>query len=410
MAIDKLFEDTDASFVDVDGDSDLDLYVVSGGNESKKNNHHLKDRLYLNNGKGIFTSSTDALPKIYANGSCVRPIDYDGDNDIDLFVGSRSITGIFGLSPDSYLLENDGKGNFRNVTSKKAKELIELGMITDAQWVDVNADNKPDLVVVGEYMAPEIFINENGKFKKSSDNGLNNLFGWWFSITPTDVNNDGKIDFVLGNMGENTNYKATIASPMKLYINDFDDNGTIEQICTHFIEGKDKPIHLKNELTKQITRLKKENLKFNDYAKRGIVNLFSEELLKNCQIKKLNYQKSCVAINKGDNTFEIIELPQKIQLSSVQSVICEDINKDGNIDLVLAGNYYHFKPQFARLDASYGEVLLGKGNGHFEVTDSKKTGFFIKGEVRDMKLLDIPDGKLLIAARNNENPKTFLLK
>jgi hypothetical protein len=408
LETDANFEDTAASFLDADGDGDLDLVVGSGGNE-RTSPENFKNRLYLNNGKGIFSKSTTVIPSASTNVAVIAPYDFDQDGDVDIFVGSRSVPGVYGIDPKHLLLENDGKGNFANVIDKKAFKLNTIGMITDAVWEDVDNDNKKDLIIVGDWMAPQIFKNTGRRLAVYKSN-LSGYSGFWNSVQCVDLNNDGKKDLILGNKGTNTSYKATAKNPMRLFINDFDSNGTIEQISTRTIDEKDMPINLKQELAKQIPSIKKKNLNYSDYAKKTIQEIFAPEVIANSLQKMAVIQESIIAINKGNGQFEIQIMPQEVQLSTVNTSCVLDINKDGNLDIILGGNQYEFKPQFGRLDSSHGSVLLGNKKGKFSLLPYPKSGIFITGEVQKMKAIKTKNkAASFIAVLNNASPKLFTI-
>lgn len=406
LETDANYEDTAASFFDADGDGDQDLLVGSGGNE-KEDQANYKNRLYLNNGKGLFTKSKSNIPTNNNNVSIIAANDFDNDGDMDVFVGSRSVPGIYGIVPKQLLLENDGKGNFSNSTGKKAFKLDEVGMITDAVWEDIDNDGKKDLIVVGDWMVPTIFKNTGRRLAEFKSN-LTNYPGFWNAVSCVDLNNDGKKDLILGNKGTNTPYKATATNPMKMFVNDYDANGTIEQITTRTINGKDIPVHLKSELAKQIPIIKKKNLSYDDYSKKSFQELFAEEIINNSIQKMVNTQESIVAINKGGGKFEIKVLPKEVQFSSVNTICTIDVNKDGILDIILGGNQYEFKPQFGRLDSNFGSVLLGSKNGTYTWTSYAKSGFYIKGEVKHLqKIKNKNNTNSIIAVINDATPKTF---
>lgn len=406
LETDANYEDTAATFFDADGDGDQDLLVGSGGNE-KEDQANYKNRLYLNNGKALFTKSKSMIPTNNNNVSVIAANDFDNDGDIDVFIGSRSVPGIYGIVPKQLLLENDGKGNFTNITGKKAFKLDEVGMITDAVWEDIDNDGKKDLIVVGDWMAPTIFKNTGRRLAEFKSN-LSNYPGFWNALSCVDLNNDGKKDLILGNKGTNSPYKATASNPMKMFVNDFDTNGTIEQITTRTINGRDVPVHLKSELAKQIPMIKKKNLSYNDYSKKSFQELFSEEIINNSIQKMVNTQESILAMNKGNGKFEIKVLPKEVQFSSVNTICTMDVNKDGILDIILGGNQYEFKPQFGRLDSNFGSVLLGSKNGTYTWTTYAKSGFYLKGEVKHIqKIKNKNNTASIIAVINDATPKTF---
>lgn len=406
LDVDADFEDTAASFFDADNDGDLDLFIGSGGNE-KSDQANYKNRLYLNNGKGIFIKSKTILPTTNNNVSVIAPCDFDNDGDIDVFVGSRSVPGVYGIDPKHLLLENDGKGNFTNIIDKKAFKLNSTGMITDAVWEDIDNDSKKDLIVIGDWTAPQIFKNTGRRLAVFKSN-LTSYSGFWNSINGVDLNNDGKKDFILGNKGTNTTYKASAKNPMKLFVNDFDSNGTIEQITTRSIEGKDMPINLKQELAKQIPLIKKKNLSYTDYAKKSVQEIFAQDLVSNSLQKNVVIQESVVAINKGNGRFEIKILPKEVQFSSVNTSCAMDVNKDGILDIILGGNQYEFKPQFGRLDANHGSILLGDKKGNFTWLPYANSGFFLTGEVQKIKTIKNKNNTItILTVLNNNTPKLF---
>lgn len=407
LAKNALLEDTAAAFFDADGDGDLDLLVASGGNNPTKNNSY-SNKLYFNNGKGAFDKMT-TLATTKHNVSVIAACDYDKDGDIDVFIGSRSVPGIYGVDPKHLFLENLGDGTFKDVTQSKAYDIKKLGMVTDAKWVDVDGDEKEDLMLVGDWMAPTLLKN-SGKRLKQVNTSLDTLTGWWNAIEVADIDGDGKPDFILGNQGENIPYRPTFNEPIKMFVNDFDNNGTIEQITTRNIDGKDVPIALKKELTMQIASLKKESLRFADYAKKTIQDLFSVEVIKNSIVKNVVESKSVLVLNMGNNTFKVQALPTEVQFSCVSGISSFDINGDGTLDVLLGGNNYELKPQYSRLDSNYGSLLLNDGQVGLKWTPYSKSGFFVEGEIKHLRRIKNKNNNdLFIAVLNNAVPKIFEL-
>lgn len=407
LLTDAYMEDTAAAFFDADGDGALDLIVSSGGNDPNDNTNY-NNRLYFNDGKGNFTRRI-LLPTTQQNVSTIAISDFDQDGDMDIFIGSRSVPGIYGINPKHLLLENMGDGTFKDVTESKAYDLQDVGMITSAKWADMDGDKKEDLVVVGDWMAPLIFKN-NGKRIHLEKSSLDGLTGWWNTVEIADVDGDGTLDLILGNQGSNMPYSTSAQNPMKLFVNDFDNNGTIEQIMTRNINGKDVPIPLKGELTSQISSLNKQSLRNSEYAKKSIDDLFDADVLQRSIIRTAVESKSVIALNKGNNQYTVLALPAEVQFSCVCGISCSDVDNDGNLDLLLGGNNYGFKPQFSQLDSNYGSLLLGNGKGEFEWTPYSKSGFFVKGEVKHIHRLSNKNGKdIFIAARNNDVPKIFMI-
>ncbi|NJB71106.1 hypothetical protein GGR42_001568 [Saonia flava] len=405
---DASFEDTAAAFLDVDGDGDQDLMVGSGGNQVGEEATY-RARLYLNNGRGKFSKSETSLPSTFKNISTIAPSDFDNDGDIDVFIGSRSVVGTYGVNPDHLFLENNGDGTFVDATERLAYDLKGAGMITNAIWEDMDGDNKKDLVTVSEWGTPNIYKNSGRRLSKLSST-LDSLTGWWNVVEAADLDGDGDNDLVLGNQGNNLHYKPTVENPMKMWVNDFDNNGTIEQIMTQNFDGKDYPLHQKKELTTQMVALKKQNLKASEYAKKTIGELFPKDIFDNSIVKEAGTSESVIAINEGGGKFTIKKLPSRVQLSCVCGISCTDVNNDGNLDIIMAGNNFEFKPQYSRLDANYGNVLLGDGKLGFEWQDYNTSGFFAREEVKHLKQFKDKNGNAyLIAAINDNEPKIFAL-
>jgi hypothetical protein len=405
----KPYEDTTAIFIDIDSDGDQDLVVGSGGNNPTLPNSLIQDRVYLNDGNGTFSYDSMALPNYISNTSVIAPHDFNGDGAIDLFIGNRSISGLYGVNPNSVLLQNNGNGVFENVTDLKAYDFNELGMITDAEWIDLSGDNQKELIIVGSWMSPVVY-SFNGMYFEKKATALDKLNGWWDEILNGDFNNDGTIDIVLGNKGLNSVYTGTEEAPARMYINDFDDNGTLEQIHTRDFDGIDKPIHIKSELISQLTFLKKTNLKFSEYAKKDIYGLFSKEKVNESIIKEVNESRSVVALNSGNFDFSITPLPNEVQWNSVNTGIVDDFNNDGNLDLILAGGEDNLKPQFSKLDSGFASLLLGNGDGKFSFVPVKKSGLPLKGTVRSSVKINMKNHIGYLLGINNQNPIFYVLQ
>ena len=406
---DSIFEDTAVTFFDADGDNDVDLFVGSGGNHQPPGSRFMQNRLYINGGKGDFKPGQNALPLNGFNTAVAVPLDFDGDGDLDLFVGNRSLPTIYGAPPRHFLYENDGKGNFRDVAKEVAQDFNLLGMVTDAKMVNVSGDGTPELVVVGEWRYPHIFEIKDRKLVTVSSN-LDDYSGWWYAIQSDDVDGDGDQDLLLGNRGENFYFSGTKEQPAKLWVNDFDGNGTIDKIMTRRVNGRDMPIPMKKELTSQIPSLKKQVLKHTDYAQKAIQDLFKKEVMKKSVVMEGNYFQSAVALNNGNGQFTMMPFPAQVQFSCVCGIWCGDLNGDGRNDLVMAGNDAGFMPQFSKLDASFGHTLINRGGGNFEWIENQSSGFFINGDVKTLAILHIKGKKHLLATVNGEKPKLFLLK
>jgi hypothetical protein len=403
--VDRVAEDEQSTFFDADKDGDLDLYVCSGGSEFPASSSALADRLYVNNGHGNFEKSQQLLPIAdFITTSTVAASDFDKDGDIDLFVGARLRPFNYGLPVDGYLLINDGHGEFADQAKKLAPEFEKLGMIRDAKWVDIDGDKDDDLVVVGDWMRVTIFKNERGALSKSVDDGLQTSTGWWNTLEAADVDKDGDMDLILGNHGLNSRFKASAEKPVSMWVSDFDQNGTIEQIICNYNGDKSYPIALRHDLITQIPSLKKKFLKYESYKNATINDVFSTEQLTNALELKVNCLTSSLLINDGNGKFSIQALPVEAQFSPVYAILADDIDKDGNIDLLLGGNQYRVKPEVGRYDASYGTFLKGDGKGKFKAVPNRECGLMIDGEVRDIRRIKVGNDNLILVARNNDTP------
>ena len=408
---DKDFEDIGVIFFDADGDKDPDLYVVSGGNEFTPGSPLLQDRLYLNNGQGSFSKAEDHLPVMYTSGSCVAASDIDNDGDMDLFVGGRLEPMSYPFSPRSYILQNDGLGHFTDITEKYSSQLIKPGMVTDAIWTDFNGDSKPDLIVVGEWMGIRAFKNEGNKLTEISDQaGLKNSEGWWNTIASGDFDGDGDIDYVAGNLGLNAQIKGSDKEPASIYARDFDNNGSIDPVMCFFIQGISYPFYPKDDIQTQMPFIKKKFPTYESYANQTITGIFSQEELKGALVLKASKFESCYIENKGDGQFELIPLPREAQFSPVYSILTGDYNNDGNIDMILGGNFFGSRIQFGEYDAGKGLLLTGDGKGNFTVVENDVSGFYIEGEVRDIAEITLAsEEKILIFALNNDSARLYRL-
>jgi enediyne biosynthesis protein E4 len=406
------FEDVAVLLFDCDKDGDLDLLICPGGNNVLANSRQLQLRLFKNDGKGNFELDAEAFPLNNANISVAAACDFDNDGDLDLFVGGRSVPHEYGIAPSSYIFVNDGKGHFADIAKTRNPEIANIGMVTGAAWADVGGDSQKELIIVGEWMAPRIFsYNKSTKnFRELQNTNLQNLYGWWQTVTVADINGDGKQDLLFGNIGKNFYLRPDIDHPVKLWVGDFDQNGITDKILTYSVDGKDKPVFLKHDLEDAMPFLKKNNLKHADYATKSVQELIPSETLNKAVINQFNYSASCVAINKGDGQFFIKELPGMIQLSSVNAIHCMDINNDGYIDIVSGGNQFDFIPQLERLDASSGDVLMNDGKGNFKWVETSETGLDLKGELRDIVELQSKNKRYLLFLQNDEYPILYELK
>jgi hypothetical protein len=401
---DKGSEDTDALFFDADGDGDEDLYVCSGGNEFSPNSTDLIDRLYINDGKGNFTKSPQVLPSyIFESSSCVTAADYDKDGDLDLFVGVRLKPFSYGYPCKGYILQNNGKGIFTDVTEQVAPELKQVGMVTDAKWFDYDKDGRQDLVIAGEYMPVKILHNENGRLKDVTEAaGLLKTNGWWNSIEIADINNDGYLDIVAGNHGLNSRFKATENKPVSMYVSDFDNNGSIEQIVTCYNGDSAYPMVLRHDLVNIIPSLKKKYLKYENYKEQTVQDIFTAEQLSKAVKLDAYTMQSSVFMNNKNATFTRKALPAEAQFSPMYGIAVTDFDKDGKLDILMGGNFYQSKPEVGIYDASYGVFMKGDGKGNFKVERQDRSGIFSLGAVRDMKVLNVAKHKVVLIAKNND--------
>ncbi len=399
---DKDAEGIGAEFYDVDHDGDLDLIVVSGGNQEKEGSLNLLPRLYINDGKGDFIRKFNNWPQLSVNASCVRVNHQNGD----IFIGARSVPGSYGVIPASRLLKNDGHGNFTDITQSTAPELGKLGMVTDAQWVDVDGDGKDELVVVGDWMPVTVLKYQNGKLQKSYE--VEHSSGWWNCLTVADLNGDGKPDLIAGNFGLNSKIKADKDHPAKLYVSDFDKNGQTECIPVYYkTDGKAYPFNLHDDIVRQIPSLKKKFLRYDAYAGKSIDEVFSADELKEASMLEVDETRTCVFYNNGKGGFTMKPLPLRAQLSPVFSILVTDMNGDGIKDLFIGGNFYGLKPEVGRFDANYGVAFFGNRAHGFDYVAPANSGLFIRGEVRDSKEISTQQGKIIIVARNNDAMQVF---
>jgi hypothetical protein len=409
---DKSSEDTDAAFFDADGDRDLDLYVCSGGNEFPSSSFALANRLYFNDGRGQFTRSNQILPTFqFESTSCVDPGDFDGDGDLDLFVGVRLKPFLYGAPVNGYVLKNDGKGNFQDVTKNVAPTLLQCGLITDGRWVDTDGDRDLDLVVCGEWMPIKVFRNDQGRFTETTQEaGFEKSNGFWNCVEPVDIDGDGDQDLVLGNLGLNSRFKASATEPIDFYLNDFDANGTAEQIICMYQDGKSCPIALLPDLVKQIPSLRKKYLQFSSYPGQTMLDIFGAEGLKKAIHWQVFITQSALAINQGKGKFALQILPDAAQVSPVFGILAKDFDQDGKMDLLLGGNFSRAKPETGVYMSSYGQFLKGLGNAQFAPLIAKQSGFQVKGEIRDLKEIRSGNQKRILVAKNNDWMEVFLVK
>lgn len=387
---DKDMEDVAAAFFDADGDDDPDLYVVAGGGEE---NRPSTGRLYLNNGHGNFTRAPDAVPDRQGNGSCVVAADYDGDGDIDLFVGRRSIPGSYGLSPDALLMINDGKGRFTDLDEQAAPFLRQLGMVTAAAWMA----HEKMLVIVGEWMPLTFLTFQKGKWNL---NTVPKTEGWWNTVAAEDMDNDGDDDLLLGNWGLNSSLRATQKEPLKLYVGDFDGNRFIDPLLAYYRQHRLYNFYSKDELFAQLTTVKKRFIDYAPFARSSFQEVFDSGDLEGAIQKEAYQLASCYGENKGNGVFDLSVLPAEAQMTPIFGILADDVNNDGNKDVIAIGNWYDVQPILGRYDASWGCVLLGNGKGNFTSADPLSTGWIIPGQGRDIQKVT---ANQVWVSRNNDS-------
>lgn len=397
---DARHEDVDFHLFDADGDGDLDLYAVSGGNEQAEGNRYYQDRLYQNDGKGNWSSDSTALPEILTSGSVARSIDMDDDGDMDLFVGSLVRPEHYPFSPQSYLLKNEG-GKFTDVTDEIAPSLREAGMVRDARWGDFNGDKRPDLMLVGEWMAPQLWLNQGNSLQEASTPaGLADYAGWWNSLELADMDGDGDLDAIAGNLGLNSRYQASQAEPVCIYAADYDQNGQIDPILCHYIEGKNYPTHPRDLLIDQMLMIRKRYARYRDYGSRTFEALFTAEERADATVFKATHMASSYLENMGDATFKVHPLPIEAQFSTVHAIHIRDLNQDNIPDLILAGNTYATDTQVGWYDAFNGLILQGDGKGGFLPLPAAIGGLKLDGAVRQLDWIERNGQSLLIGAQN----------
>lgn len=398
---------TSTFFFDADNDGDKDLFVGGGGNFADANSNFYQNQLYLNDGKANFSLKPGAFPMTNTNCGTAAAFDYDGDGKLDLFIGSRSTPQQYGIMPNHFIMHNDGSGQFSDVTEKTAKFLNGIGLVTSATIADLNGDHQSELIIVGEWMAPMV-LSFNGKQFEQMKTGLEQLSGWWQYVQTVDIDSDGDLDLLMGNLGENFYLRPSKDLPVKLWVNDFDQNGTIDKIISHTINKKDMPVFLKKEITDQIPSLKKMNLKHKDFATKSVQELLGKKIEKS-NVYTVATAQSVIAYNDGKGGFAIKALPLNIQLSSVNAAAIDDWNSDGIKDIYVAGNIFDLLPQFCRVDASFGNLLINSKGQLISTSTPAEIGVSFNGQVKDIQPLTFRGEKGFLVFQN-EQPPIFIKK
>ncbi len=407
----KEFEDAGLLLFDADSDGDLDLYVVSGTYEYEPGNSFLRDRLFINNGKGKFTNAPDALPELNVSGSCVRASDFDRDGDLDLFVGGNIPFGRYPFADPSFILVNNG-GKFTDQTKTVCPAIDSLRIVNDALWTDFNNDGWTDLVVVGEYMAVTFFQNNNGTLAQLQDTGIADRKGWFSSIISGDFDNDGDVDYVVGNLGLNNPYNTSEDHPLRVHAKDFDDNGSIDAVISCYVKSheggmKCYPVHFWDDLNSQSPKFRKKFATYREFAMTTIENFLSPEEMKGVIVLDANYIRSAFIENLGSGKFSVSDLPIHAQFAPVNGMIAEDIDDDGNLDILMVGNDYSNEPTMGQYAAFTGLVLKGNGKNGFHALTPAESGFVVRGDGKALARLFIAGQPHYLATQNRDSARVI---
>ncbi len=394
---DSLFEDVDAVFEDIENDGDLDLIIATGGNEFSGTHDAMKQRVYLNDGRGNLSKS-EIFSEIYMTASCVLPADFNKDGLVDFFFGARAVPWNYGHTPTSALMENKGNGTFENVTEKYVDDLAEVGLVKNGTWVDIDSDGDEDLILAVEWEAITVFLNDNSKFKKVALPGGK---GWWNFVLAEDFDGDGDTDILAGNFGKNSKFKPSDAEPVKIYIEDFDDNDKVEQILTYYLGGREIPFANHAEITGQLPPLKKKFLYSKDFAAASLPEIFGKEKLKTAVVREVTNLKSMYFENVGDLKFDVKPLPDELQFSTLNTALWKDLNQDGQKELLVGGNFYECNIEMGRYDANFGNVLTIEKGGLMKAYPLGS--MTVKGQTRRIEPINIAGTEYFIFARNDES-------
>lgn len=405
---DKEHEDADAAFFDANGDGNADLYVASGGyHHLSPGDPRLLDRLYFGDGIGGFRKAADALPNVQGSKGCVAVLDLNGDQADDLFIGGRVVPGRYPETPASYLLVNDGKGNFTDQTTTLCPLAGSIGMVSDALPVDINKDGLKDLVVVGEWMPVTALVSVDGKLVNQTEKYFGKgLTGWWNTIEAADVNEDGAADFFVGNMGLNTQFRLSPAEPGELYFRDFDDNGSVDPLFCYYIQGRSYPYVTRDELLEQLGGFRKRYTNYESYANATLQEMFTPDQLGTSGKLTATHLATSVLLSNSSGTWSMGELPPQAQYAPIYSIVVLDSDADGHDDVILSGNINRAKLRLGKFDANYGVLLQGNGKGGFRYVPQARSGLNLKGDVRSAVRI----GQTIVFGMNGARPQAYRLQ
>ncbi|MFQ5447184.1 MAG: FG-GAP-like repeat-containing protein, partial [Saprospiraceae bacterium] len=390
---DRSYEDAQAAFFDADGDGDADLLVASGGYEFPENAPRYQPRLYLNDGNGGFEKAAEAFPHWHHSSSCVRPVDFDADGDLDVFIGGLLTPQKYPKPGRSGIFINDGNGVFTDETDRVSPKLASAGMVKDAVWTDINHDDRPDLVIVGEWMPVTFWVQKEGKLVDETEGILpGSPAGWWNCIQPADLDGNGLDDFIIGNLGLNYKYKASKDKPFTIYGKDFDGNGTFDIAMGAYYGGVVYPVNGRSRAIRQIPGLEKKFPDFSSYAKADLNEVYGEYLAGALRCDATNFA-SIILYQDSPGKFTVSELPAESQAAPVNGIVVHDIDKDGKLDLILAGNLYQTEIETGRSDAGTGIILLNKGGRNWKPLKVYESGLYIANDVKSMKLVEFGKNK-----------------
>jgi hypothetical protein len=418
----KLWDDAGILLFDADGDNDPDMYIASGGYENEAGSKPYQDHFYINDGHGEFTEDVKAIPENLTSKFCVRASDFDRDGDLDLFISGRVSPWSYPKPVSSFIYRNDsqpGQVRFTDITKNAAPDLENIGLVCDALFTDYDNDGWTDLILAGEWMPVTVLRNTNGKFSNiTSSTGISDLTGWWNSISAGDFDNDGDIDYILGNLGLNSFYRADKDHPASVYAADFDNNGSYDAFPALYLAASQKdtvkrsfPAHGRDDAVKQMISMRSKFQNYKSYATSTIDQLFSKEQLKNCLILKADYFPSCYCRNEGDNKFKLVPLPSQAQISALNGMVVDDFDEDGNLDVIINGNDWGTEVTVGRYDALNGLLLRGDGKGNFTPLTILQSGIYIPGNGKGLVSLRSSTDRYMVAAGQNRGAlKIFELK